>query len=102
MRIRFVGWCRDGKHDKIWALVILKEGDQLGIIPTKCATFWGRRGKSLRCKIFDVSGPFEYQRVIREKLNHGYKDVTNDYDNVYPELLETMKKSLSWALLGSE
>ena len=38
----FIGWCKEGVHDKVWGVIDL--GDAL---KGQRLTFWGRRGKKL-------------------------------------------------------
>jgi hypothetical protein len=49
---KFIGWCKDGNHDKVWGVIYL-EKPRGGIwdYGGKCAVFWGRRGKKLQSQI---------------------------------------------------
>lgn len=76
-KLEWIGWCQEGGHDKIWAILALSD--------TSFATIWGRRGKQLQSKTKD-GGSWERKSLIRAKISKGYVQIpTADLDRVYPE-----------------
>lgn len=98
MEFVWIGWCREDNSDKIWAVCALEftKSPHRGRHITKYATIWGRRSKTLQCKVFE-GGP---DKKIREKRLKGYNQVQfTDLSTVYPEFQEDLEKSAFWATL---
>lgn len=103
MNFEWIGWCREGSHDKIWAVYVLESRNEwlgwLGVPVVKYATIWGRRGKELQSKVFDSSSTSHVTR-ISEKLRKGYTQISTDkLKEVYPEFQEDLEKAAFWATL---
>lgn len=69
MDIQFLGWCREGKSDKVWGIVKKDEGLYV--------TFWGRRGAKLQKKLIEMH-MWDADKLIRSKVNKGYLKVEKD------------------------
>ena len=112
MKYLYIGWCNEGNSDKVWGIILLKEGvsgyfggpDPRGELPEyqfpKFLTFWGRRGGKLQTKIWqgtNSSARYEFEK----KLDKGYRQVFKEQLNeVYPEFEQTLEKSAVWALMA--
>ena len=94
---RFIGWCREDNHDKIWGVLQLSERNSYS---GKYLTFWGRRGKALRTKLVDDSW-WKMDRLIESKERKGYQSITPEFliETVYPEFNEDLEKLSVYALL---
>lgn len=98
----YVGWCREGTHDKIWGVTLLIEGSRTHFTYPfihKYLIFWGRRGAKLRTKI-DCATDYDIRKQISQKSMKGYQNVTQDkLDIIYPEFSEDLEKAIIWAKL---
>ena len=75
MSIKFIGWCKQDEHDKVWGLV--DKGNDIYM------TFWGRRGKKFQTNSKYMS-PSQRHALVRSKIKKGYCEVAKeDWDNVY-------------------
>jgi len=91
MKFEHIGWCKEGKHDKVWGIIRLHDYD--------CVTFWGRRGAKLQTKLIKVS-LWEADDLFRKKVNRGYEEIEEwELDNVYPEFRTDLEKTAIWATL---
>lgn len=101
---KFIGWCQEDNHDKVWAAILLSESDDLkrsGWGQCKWVTIWGRRGKKLQSKIFD-SNSVELNKLISSKHSKGYRQVSQgELNAVYPEFQQDLEKTAVWALLAN-
>jgi hypothetical protein len=101
---KFIGWCHDKDHDKVWAAIIIGQSlefQKYGWGQLKWVTVWGRRGKKLQHKIFEGS-EFELDRIVDSKASKGYRSVSrNDLDLVYPEFQTDLEQTTVWALLSA-
>lgn len=99
---KFIGWCKEDNHDKVWAAIILRDSEYSTVwagAPCKWVTIWGRRGKKLQSKVFD-SNTGELLRLIETKKRKGYQKVNQlDLDRVYPEFQSDLEKTAIWSLL---
>ena len=96
---RFIGWCKEGKHDKVWIAIKLSETDLDTYIPGKVLTLWGRRGGALRSKIVDDDG--DLFRLIEQKRRKGYEKLSTEYlGRVYPEFKADLEKQYIWSMLA--
>jgi hypothetical protein len=103
MKYEFVGWCREGNADKVWGIIVVGEYDprRYPFGRYTYLTFWGRRGKALRTKIW-VGDEFDAKRCFYEKLRNGYHQVDEDQlDKVYPEFEKDLEKIAVLAILAS-
>ena len=92
---KFIGWCGDGIHDKVWVCIQLPGGEWYN---KKLLTVWGRRGKQLQSKLIETSVA-EMDRLIRSK-ERKYAEIPQDkLHEVYPEFKEDLEKTTAWALL---
>ena len=81
MEIKFIGWCHQGIHDKLWGIALYGRGKYLHT--DLYASFWGRRGKKLQKKLVDLT-PSQLYHLISSKQNKGYIEVAkNDVNEVY-------------------
>jgi predicted DNA-binding WGR domain protein len=95
----FIGWCKEGKHDKVWIAIQLRkynfDTNELG----KVLTLWGRRGQRLRSKIVDDDD--DLYKLIRSKRNKGYEQLSTEYlGKVYPEFKADLEKQYIWSTLA--
>lgn len=90
MNFRFIGWCKESKHDKVWGVIKLDSPNAL--------VFWGRRGSKLQTK-FTVEN-WELTKLIDSKRNKGYNEINSeDLDKVYPEFQQDIEQTAIWASL---
>ena len=103
---KFIGWCHEDKHDKVWGVIDLGESEPsdeqgFGGWARKYVTFWGRRGKKLQTKI-SVEHYNIVENLIDKKRAKGYTRVDrNHLDTVYPEFQDDLEKTAVWALLSN-
>ena len=91
MNYKFIGWCREDSHDKVWVVIYLHSQSYV--------TFWGRRGAKLQSKIVESSN-WDIVTLISSKLRKGYKEVQKyELDEVYPEFQSDLGKTKLWAML---
>lgn len=102
MKYKFIGWCSEGSHDKVWGAIeivapeLLDEWPHTNRVPGKYCTFWGRRGKKLQTKI--VEGEWTIWKLTSTKREKGYVEIEQDKLNeVYPEFEADLKKTAFWA-----
>ena len=93
MDFKWIGWCHEENHDKVWAIIALSE--------SKYATIWGRRGKTLQSKVQDGYGSHQ-RTAIRGKKSKGYVEITKDrLAEVYPEFQDDLERTALWSMLGA-
>lgn len=90
MEIKFIGWCNEGKHDKVWGIAHYGRGHFLNT--DLYATFWGRRGKKLQKKLVDLN-PGQVYNLILSKQKKGYIEIAKDdvnevYDNFSKDIFK--------------
>ena len=91
MNFRFIGWCKDSSHDKVWGVITLDSHQSI--------TFWGRRGKKLQTNI--VTNNRELQRLIDSKIDKGYTSIpTTQLDVIYPQFQDDLEKTAIWVILS--
>ncbi|NDB82515.1 MAG: hypothetical protein EB127_07215 [Alphaproteobacteria bacterium] len=91
MKYTFIGWCKEGNHDKVWGAI------ELGKV--KFVTFWGRRGKKLQTKTIIVS-PYQMTKMIDSKTAKGYLSIDkNNLDMVYPDFEKDLEQTAIWSML---
>lgn len=92
MNYRWIGWCNDDNHDKVW--VVLETGNY------NYTTVWGRRGKKLQTKPFSGTRN-DLDKLISVKRNKGYFSVGKDnLDRVYPDFEKDLEQTAIWAVLS--
>jgi predicted DNA-binding WGR domain protein len=92
LNFKFIGWCHEGTHDKVWGAIKLNDG--------KVLTFWGRRGKKLQTKL--AADNWDLRKLIDSKENKGYVSVDqHKLNQVYPEFENDLEKTAMWAILCS-
>lgn len=90
MKYQFIGWCKEGTHDKVWGAITIGDG--------KVLTVWGRRGTKLQTKV--VSDDWDLTKLIRKKRNNGYNEIQEyELEEVYPEFKQDLEKTMVWASL---
>lgn len=90
MNFKFIGWCKESKHDKVWGVIKLDSPNAL--------IFWGRRGSKLQTK-FTVE-TWGLTKLIDSKRNTGYNEINSeDLDKVYPEFQQDIEQAAIWASL---
>ena len=91
---KFIGWCGDGIHDKVWVCIKLSGNQGSG----KYLSVWGRRGKTLQSKQLDATS-YDIDKLIRSKESK-YAEIPRDkLHEVYPKFQEDLEKTTAWALL---
>jgi len=98
MRFEYILWCIDleTNTDKVWGIIKIKSGDD---DPDTFVTVWGRRGKKLQTKIWK-GHDWDAEQQYCKKLAKGYTNVIN-YEVLYPEFEEDLKKVAVWSILKS-
>lgn len=102
MRYKWIGWCKESNHDKVWGVILLQDDDKLnwGWTNERCVIFWGRRGKKLQTQM-SVDDHALYKK-IQEKEKHGYVEIKSEKLNcVYPEFENDLEKTTVYALLSA-
>lgn len=95
---KWIGWCHDNNHDKVWMIVQIG-GDRYS---GRFVSIWGRRGKKLQSKIYEYLTTREVNKLIESKEIKGYKHVEEkDLDSVYTEFKDDLEKTTVWALLAA-
>ena len=101
LNFKFIGWCKEGASDKVWAVIILREDRGNWAYEYTYATVWGRRGKRLSHKVFTGSD-WDMTKLVNSKKNKGYLTVDKaKLDEVYPEFEQDLEKTAVWAMLCS-
>lgn len=102
MNVFYVGWCKDGPHDKVWGVISLSDLSTLRYSDeSKFIIFWGRRGKTLRTKIETITA-YSMLQACEKKLEKGYKKIkVSDLDTVYPEFRSDLEKTAIYGILKS-
>ena len=97
---RFIGWCKDGRHDKVWIAIQLSEYNIDTYDSGKVLTLWGRRGQRLRSKIVDDD--MHLSKLIRKKRDYsGYEQISVEHlATVYPEFKADLEKQYIWSTLA--
>lgn len=100
---RFIGWCQEDNHDKVWAAIMLEESDQAkkyGYGRCRWVAVWGRRGKKLQSKVID-DDVHNLRKLVDSKRKKGYKQLysQSELGNVYPEFQSDLEKTAVWSLL---
>ena len=103
MNYEFIGWCKEGIHDKVWGVILLAQDVPVSTAwhfhTNKYITFWGRRGAKLQTKLVNGSS-YDITQLSRKKLNKGYKEIDkSELDKVYPEFQSDLEKTAMWAML---
>ena len=101
MNYHFIGWCKEGNHDKVWGLIRLSGDDdnlQYGYKKNNYVAFWGRRGKKLQTKIHHDIDRYDADKLCDKKTDGGYRPISTLKD-VYPEFEQDLEKTAVWAML---
>ena len=100
MNVMYVGWCKDGTHDKVWGVISLSDSSTLRPWDeSKFVIFWGRRGKTLRTKI-ETTTVYQVRQAFENKLDKGYREIkVSDLETVYPEFRSDLEKTAIWSIL---
>lgn len=100
LNYKFIGWCKEDNHDKVWVVIRLGKNDQNKAINYKWATIWGRRGKKLRYLISDDFEKNIESLINQKKQNKGYREINiEELNTVYPEFETDLEKIAIWAIL---
>lgn len=100
IRYRFIGWCKEGKHDKVWIAMQLSEYDLDHDKEGKVLTLWGRRGSKLRSKIVEDDHHL-YQLIKKKRDRGGYEQISTEHlANVHPEFKADLEKQFIWSMLA--
>ena len=87
---KYIGWCHESNHDKIWAAVE---------IDGKYFAVWGRRGKALTFKRHSWFSTL--LKVKLSKSKKGYNEVTTDnIDSIFPDFELEVQKQLMFAMMA--
>lgn len=100
MKFKFIGWCNEDGHDKVWGVIFLEkpENNNSWGSYARCVTFWGRRGKKLQTK--QSIDNYDTHKLIQEKKRKGYEEVdVKKLNEVYPEFESDLEKTAFWAML---
>ena len=100
MNVVYVGWCKDGTHDKVWGVISLSDSSTLRPWDeSKFVIFWGRRGKTLRSKV-ETTTVYQVRQAFENKLDKGYREIkVSDLETVYPEFRSDLEKTTVWSIL---
>lgn len=95
MKYKFIGWCKEGVHDKVWVAISLDGDDWNGNV----LTVWGRRGKKLQTLMTKNNG--DLRKLIDSKqYKKNYRSIDpKRLDEVYPEFKDDLEKTAIWATL---
>lgn len=98
LNYKWIGWCNEEGHDKIWGVIYLeKPSNTWRYSESKCVSFWGRRGKKLQTKM--VVDNYDLEKLIYSKERKGYNKVdTAKLNEVYPEFEDDLSKTAFWAM----
>jgi predicted DNA-binding WGR domain protein len=97
---RFIGWCKDDTHDKVWGVIFLGSQEERACTGERVLIFWGRRGSKLQTKLDHNTN--KLSRLIDSKRNKGYRKIDRDKLNqVYPEFQSDLEKTAVWAIMSS-
>jgi len=88
MEIKYIGWCNEGKHDKVWGVALHSASNHVDSDFYAC--FWGRRGKKLQKKLVELTG-WELYKLIESKQKKGYVNFPVDEAN---EIYENFSKDI--------
>ena len=100
MQYKFIGWCRDNDHDKVWGVIYLEDITKTAHYPSyaKCLTFWGRRGGKLQTKLSEDNR--ELRKIIDSKIQKGYKEIkSGKLSEIYPEFEHDLEKTAVYSIL---
>jgi hypothetical protein len=124
MKYTFIGWCKEGTHDKVWVCININNSLTDYACQSTYLTVWGRRGKALQHKIIVENYPKHYYdlqedhdnsslaiehswshvvgKKINEKIKKGYQSIDEAHLNeVYPEFEEDLNMLAVWATLST-
>jgi len=106
IKYHFIGWCKDGGHDKIWGIIQLTEATAgYHWSQGDFVTVWGKRGKALQTKIYKDTTSYTMSRLADKKMHKSkseecYKEVDKTkLDEVYPEFEQDLKETAFWSKL---
>lgn len=103
MFYKFIGWCHEDNHDKVWGVIMLEDvtnSSSWSWTNKRCCIFWGRRGKKLQTKL-SVDDRNTYN-LIQSKKKKGYIEInSNKLNKVYPEFENDLEKTAVYAILKS-
>lgn len=105
MHYKWIGWCNEDNHDKVWGVILLKEpldirNGNWGWTHERCVIFWGRRGKKLQTQM--SVDDYALYKKIQEKEKRGYVAIQpNKLHMVYPEFESDLEKTTVYAILSS-
>jgi len=95
MKYRFIGWCNEGIHDKIWAAIHLDSESYGGQV----LTVWGRRGKKMQTLVTRDDSDL-LKLIDNKKWKKGYEQIDpTKLHKVYPEFKDDLEKTAIWATL---
>ena len=92
-----VVWKKDDISDKIWGIMEVRRNPDGTLL---VLTFWGRRGKKLSMKSYELS---QYNAIHKLdcKIDDGYEKITTDQLYSFcPDYEEQIKKHAVWASLS--
>lgn len=99
MDFKFIGWCKEGSHDKVW-VSFATEGN------VYCA--WGRRGGKLSFKCHGKDTVWSTARhninlLKQAKIKKGYKEVDEFVlFTLFPDFKERVEDELLMSQLGGK
>lgn len=70
MEFLFLGWCKEGNHDKVWGVSFVRG---VPFVTGEFVFFWGRRDKKLQYKVKEMDYSEVFQ-LIGTKRRKGYKE----------------------------
>ena len=105
---RFIGWCNEENHDKVWgyflrptAVITNNWGSTYPIKDSgwNCCIFWGRRGKAMQFKA-DVTG-HELNKLVQTKINKGYNKIdSTKLNEIWPTFADEASMKLTFEVLA--
>jgi hypothetical protein len=91
----WISWCQKDSHDKIWGIIKINDVDES---EGNYVSFWGRRGKKLQTKIYEVVCDWEMDSLCGKKQLKGYQEIdVTKLNEVYPDFERDLKKMAFWA-----
>lgn len=102
IKYKFIGWCNEDNHDKVWGVIHLEgdpgEWDNRHKLAGPVLVFWGRRGKKLQCQI--KPDDYHMYKLIEKKKEKYTRIDPSRLEEVYPEFRDDLEKTTFWAQLS--
>ena len=99
MKFKFIGWNNKDEHDKVWVCIPLGNPNERCV---KWLAAYGRRGKKIRTKIYDLN-EWDMKKICDNKeIKRGYMWISpNELNKVYPEFESDLEATTMWTMLDT-